>query len=72
LLGAPVITTDATLEKTFAITERVRFDVRGEFYNLLNHAIFNIPDFTLGDAAFGAVTSARSPRTGQLAARLSF
>ena len=72
LRGAPVVSTDITLEKSFAITERFRLDLRGEFYNLLNHAIFNVPDFTLGDAAFGAVTSARAPRTGQLAARLSF
>jgi hypothetical protein len=69
---APVVTTDMTLEKSFAITERVRLDLRGEFYNILNHAIFNVPDSTLGDAAFGAVTSARAPRTGQVAARLSF
>jgi hypothetical protein len=72
LRGAPVVTTDMTLEKSFAITERLRLDLRGEFYNVLNHAIFNVPDFTLGDAAFGAVTNARAPRTGQLTARLSF
>jgi hypothetical protein len=72
LRAAPVVTTDATLEKTFAITERWKFDLRGEFYNLLNHAIFNVPGFTLGAADFGIVSSARSPRTAQLAARLSF
>lgn len=70
--AAPVVTTDATLEKSFSLSERWRFDVRGELYNLLNHAIFNIPDFTLGDAAFGTVSSARPPRTAQIAARLSF
>src|SRR5450759_1876494 len=57
LRGAPVVTTDLTLEKSFAITERFRLDLRCEFYNVLNRAIFNVPDFTLGDAAFGAVTS---------------
>ena len=72
LRGAPVVTTDATLEKSFSIRERWKLDVRGEFYNLLNHAIFNVPDFTLGDAAFGTISSARPPRTAQLAARLSF
>ena len=72
LRGAAVVTTDVTLEKTFAITERFRLDLRGEFYNLFNHAILNVPDFTLGDAAFGAASSARAPRTGQLAARLTF
>jgi hypothetical protein len=72
LRGAPVVTTDATLEKSFAFTERIRFDLRGEFYNLLNHAIFNVPGFTLGAGDFGVVSSARAPRMGQLAARLSF
>jgi hypothetical protein len=72
LRGAPVVTTDATLEKSFHPTEHWRVDVRGEFYNLLNHAIFNVPGFTLGAADFGVVSSARSPRTAQLAARLSW
>jgi hypothetical protein len=72
LRGAPVVTTDATLEKSFSITERLKFDLRGEFYNLFNHAIFNVPGFTFGAANFGVVSSARSPRGAQLAARLSF
>jgi hypothetical protein len=72
LRGAPVVTTDATLEKSFLLNDRFKFDVRGEFYNLLNHAIFNVPGFTYGAADFGVVSSARSPRTAQLAARLSF
>ena len=50
----------------------LKIDVRGEFYNLLNHAIFNVPGFTLGAADFGVVSSARSPRTAQLAMRLAF
>ena len=72
LRGAPVVTTDTTLEKSFALTERVKLDVRCEFYNLLNHTIFNVPGFTYGAADFGSISSARAPRTAQLAARLSF
>jgi hypothetical protein len=72
LRGAPLLTTDLTLEKSFAVTEVVKFDVRGDFYNLLNHANFNVPGFTFGAADFGVVTSARPGRTIQLAARLSF
>jgi len=72
LRGAPIVSTDATLEKSFAFTERWRFDIRGEFYNLLNHPIFNAPGFTFGTADFGVVSSARSPRTAQVAARLNF
>jgi len=72
LRGAPIVTTDATLEKSFAITERWKFDLRGEFYNLFNHAMFNVPGSTLGNADFGVVSSARAGRTAQFAARLSF
>src|SRR5207253_3311282 len=72
LRGAPVVTTDATLEKSFAFTERWRFDLRGELYNLLNHAIFNIPGQTFGAADFGVVSSAHPGRAAQLAAGLSF
>jgi hypothetical protein len=72
LRGAPVITTDLTIEKTFRLTERVKFDVRSEFYNLFNHANFNAPVSILGAADFGQITSARPGRNAQLAARLSF
>ena len=70
--GAPLVTTDATIERSFRVKERYRLDLRAEFYNLLNHAIFNVPGFTLGTADFGVVSSARSPRTAQIAARVGF
>jgi len=72
LRGAPLVTTDATLEKSFIIAERWKFEVRGELYNLFNHAMFNAPGFTLGAGDFGVVSSARAPRTAQISARLSF
>jgi hypothetical protein len=72
LRGASLVTTDLTLEKSFFITERWKFDLRGEFYNLLNHANFNVPGFTFGAPDFGVVSSARPGRTVQLAFRLSF
>jgi hypothetical protein len=72
LRGAPILTTDATLEKSFFLREGWKFDVRAEAYNLLNHANFNIPGFTLGAAGFGAVSTARPARAVQLAARLGF
>ena len=72
LRGASIATTDVTIEKNFSVTEKIKFDVRAEFYNLLNHAIFNVPGAVLGAADFGVVSSARAGRTVQLAARLSF
>lgn len=72
LRGASLLTTDVTVEKSFHFTERWRFDLRGEFYNILNHANFNVPGATMGAADFGVVTSARPGRQVQLAARVSF
>ncbi len=72
LRGAPLATTDVTLEKSIWLKEKLKFDVRGEFYNILNHANFNVPGATFGAADFGFVTSARAGRTVQMAGRLSF
>ncbi len=72
LRGAPLLTTDLTTERAFRLTERYKLELRGEFYNLFNHANFNVPGFTYGAADFGVVTSARPGRTVQLAAKLAF
>jgi hypothetical protein len=72
LRGAAVVTTDVTLEKSLRLNEKFKFDLRGEFYNILNHANFNVPGATFGAADFGSVTSARTGRVVQLAGRLSF
>ena len=72
LRGPGIATTDLTLEKSVALTEAVKFDLRVEAYNLLNHANFNVPGLTLGAADFGTISSARPARTVQLGARVSF
>ena len=72
LRGPGIVTTDLTLEKTIGLIGGKRLDIRAEAYNLLNRANFNIPGFTLGAADFGAISSARAPRTVQLGARFSF
>ena len=65
-------TVDMTLGKEFTVTERYRADIRGEFYNILNHANFDVPGHTLGAADFGVISSARPGRTVQLGLRLIF
>jgi len=72
LRGASQLTTDVTVEKSFHITEQFRFDLRGEFYNVLNKSNFRAPGHILGGPGFGVVSSAEASRRVQLAARLSF
>jgi hypothetical protein len=63
---------DTTIAKEFSVTERYRIDVRGEFYNVLNRANFDVPGHVLGAGDFGALVSTRNPRTAQVGLRLSF
>jgi hypothetical protein len=72
LRGPSLMTTDLTLEKTIALNSTLKFDVRVETYNLLNRTNFLLPGSVMGAADFGTISSARSARTVQLGARLSF
>src|SRR5437773_2426164 len=72
LRGPGLATTDLSVEQSVALTSTAKLDVRSEAYNLLNRTNLNLPGFTLGAADFGAISSARPPRTMQLSARFSF
>ncbi|MBC7925448.1 MAG: hypothetical protein H7039_07305, partial [Bryobacteraceae bacterium] len=72
LRGAFQQTVDVTLAREFVVTERYRADLRGEFYNVMNHANFDVPGHTLGSSDFGTILSSRNPRTVQLGLRVSF
>ena len=73
ILGGPGINnTDFGAHKTFNFFDRARFTVRGEFFNVFNHAQFNNPDSGVASGTFGRITSARSPRLIQLGGVISF
>jgi Carboxypeptidase regulatory-like domain len=65
---------DASMFKTFPIREAMNFEIRGEFFNILNTPIFGTPSTSLGSSSFGVVsmTQVNDPRFGQLTARLNF
>jgi hypothetical protein len=73
LVGPGLTDLDASMSKSFFITERVHFDFRGEFFNLANHPIFGQPGATVGTAGEGQITSTRIPsRQIQLGLKLQF
>jgi hypothetical protein len=43
LIGPGFFNLDANLTRSFAIREHQRFDLRFEFFNLLNHTNFSLP-----------------------------
>jgi len=61
--------TDLGLSKMIPLNEAMHFEIRGEFFNIFNHAQFNNPAGDISSATFGNVTSARDPRIGQVSAK---
>ena len=71
--GPGMQTLDLALARDFGITERMRFQFRGEFFNALNHTNLGTPDRFVNTQQFGTITQATTPgREIQLSARLSF
>jgi hypothetical protein len=52
--------------------ERARLEIRGEFFNIFNHAEFNNPSTSITSGSFGQVSSTADPRIIQIAARFVF
>lgn len=64
---------DLALERDFAVTERARFQIRGEAYNSLNHTNLGTPNRFVNTPQFGTITEAATPaRQLQLSARFLF
>jgi len=76
LVGPGQTNIDFSTFKDFAISEKMKFQFRGEFFNIANHARFGVsgglPDNNVQDAAFGVISKAGSPRDIQLALKFLF
>ena len=58
------------MSKQISIVDRVRLEVRGEFFNVFNHANFGLPNSSTGSLNFGSVSTAADPRLIQVSGRL--
>jgi hypothetical protein len=64
---------DFSVFKQFSVTERFKVQFRGEFFNVLNHPQFDLPNNTIGSPAAGKVTATvGTPRDIQFSLRLAF
>jgi hypothetical protein len=77
LTGPGYTNIDFSLAKSIAFREGHRLQLRGEFFNLLNHPNFDIPSHVFGVPNFGVVLSANSygnkpPRQIQLSVKYIF
>ncbi len=71
LRGSRFFDVDANLTRFFPIGEQRRFELRFEFFNLLNHTNFSTPVATLG-STFGKILRAGDPRILQFAGKFTF
>ncbi len=63
---------DLALQKSVNIWERAKLTLRGEAFNIFNHAEYNNPNSSVTDPLFGQITSANPARELQVALRLDF
>ena len=77
--GRNILRTDSLNNLDFSVYKRWPFlesrhlELRGEFFNLMNHPSFGYPGVTLGTAQFGKISNTRnSGRQIQLAFKVHF
>jgi hypothetical protein len=63
---------DFSFGKNFAITEGIKFQLRADMFNALNHTNLGGPVTDIDNANFGKIFGTGGPRSIQLNARLSF
>jgi hypothetical protein len=61
---------DLAVNKNFAIRENIRLQFRSEFFNILNHTNFGVPNNISNSSAFGTITTTFPPRQIQFALKL--
>jgi len=72
LLAPGFVNADANLTRYFKTFENQRFELRFEFFNVLNHTNFNAPVSRLSSSAFGTIQSAAASRLLQFALKYQF
>ena len=63
---------DFSLFKNIRVAESKEFQFRAEFFNLLNHTNFHIPDSDINSQTFNQILEAQPPRLIQFALKFTF
>ena len=79
VIGPGFSNLDITVAKNIVVTERLKWQIRADFFDLLNKANYGQPGRTTGTASFGLISDTRFPpgdsgssRQVQLAMKLTF
>jgi hypothetical protein len=72
LNGPRLFSINGSVFRRFKISERFRLEFRAEAYNATNTPQFDLPNTTLGDAAFGQITTAQGNQAVKVNQNRSF
>ncbi len=77
VVGPGLFNLSGGIDKTFAITERLKVKAEGTFTNILNHTNLGDPSLDLSSGSFGLISNSigsdfGGARTGQIAVRAEF
>jgi hypothetical protein len=72
LIGPPYKNVDFNAFKYVPLTERVKLQIRAEFFNLFNHTNLAVPVSSFTNSSFGKITSAGAAREIQFGAKVLF
>jgi len=70
--GPGFIQFDMSISRLFTFRERYKLEMRGDFFNMMNHANWNGPSTSINSATFGQITSFGAPRLIQMAMKAYF
>ena len=71
--GPGMQTLDFAVIHEFSVTERMKFQIRGEFFNALNQVNLGTPNRFVNTPQFGTITDAATPgREVQVSSRIGF
>src|SRR5205085_1969046 len=59
--GPGMQTMDVAMVRNFSLTERIKFQLRGEFFNALNRTNLGTPNRFVNEPQFGTITDAATP-----------
>jgi hypothetical protein len=72
IVGPGIWNIDMAVDRRFMLTEHMGVELRGDFFNIVNHGNWNNPTVAITSAQFGQITSFSSPRIIQMSAKFLF
>jgi hypothetical protein len=72
LRGPDQLNFDFAIGKITSLTERMRLELRGDFFNAFNNVEFGNPNLSITSSLFGQVSTTAAPRIIQISALLRF